>query len=88
MAGGKWYTTNKCFSLKLCKKKKEIKKPKTNNKTIAEKSEKEKKMRQNENRKKCVKKICQCNYEKKRFIQSFKPRKEILKLKIKIKNIQ
>ena len=42
-------------------------------------------MRQNENRKKCVKKICQCNYEKKRFIQSFKPRKEILKLKIKIK---
>ena len=44
-------------------------------------------MRQNENRKKCVKKICQCNYEKKRSIQSFKPRKEILKLKIKIKNI-
>ena len=34
------------------------------------------------------KKISQCNYEKKRFIQSFKLRKEILKLKIKIKNIQ
>ena len=31
----------KCFSLKLCEKK-EIKKPKTNNKRKAEKSEKEK----------------------------------------------
>ena len=40
--------------------------------------------------KKCIKEICQgnCNYQKKRFIQSFKPREEILKLKIKIKNIQ
>ena len=46
-------------------------------------------MRQNENSKKCIKEICQFNYEKKkRFIQSFKPRKEILKLKIKIKNMQ
>ena len=40
--------------------------------------------------KKCIKEICQgnCNYQKKRFIQSFKPREEILKLKIKIKDIQ
>ena len=76
----------KCFSLKLCSKK-EIKKPKTNNKRKTEKSEKEK-MRQNENSKKCIKEICQFNYEKKKFRQSFKPRKEILKLKIKIKNMQ
>ena len=45
-------------------------------------------MNQNDNSKKCIKDICQCNYEKKRFIQSFKPRTEILKLLIKIKNIQ
>ena len=31
-------------------------------------------MTQNEN----IKEICQSNYEKERFIQSFKPRKEIL----------
>ena len=45
-------------------------------------------MRQNENSKKCIKKICKCNYEKKRFIRSLKPKKEILKLKIKIKKNQ
>ena len=46
-------------------------------------------MRQNEKKnKKYIKEICQGNYEKKRFIQSFKPREEILKLKIKIKDIQ
>ena len=46
-------------------------------------------MRQNENKaKKCIKVIYQGNYEKKRFIQSFKHREEILKLKIKIKNLQ
>ena len=38
--------------------------------------------------KKCINEICQGNYQKKRFIQSFKPREEILKLKIKIKDIQ
>ena len=38
--------------------------------------------------KKYIKEICQGNYEKKRFIQSFKPREEILKLKIKITNIK
>ena len=32
--------------------------------------------------------VCQANYEKKRSIQSFKPKDEILKLKIKVKNIQ
>ena len=35
-----------------------------------------------------MKEICQANYEKKRIIQSFKPREEILKLKRKVKNIQ
>ena len=35
-----------------------------------------------------MKEICQGNYEKKRFMQSFKPRDEILKLKIKMKNLQ
>ena len=37
---------------------------------------------------KSVKEICQHNFERKRFIQSFKSRDEILKLKIKTKNIQ
>ena len=37
---------------------------------------------------KVIKVIYQGNYEKKRFIQSFKHREEILKLKIKIKNLQ
>ena len=41
MTGEKCYTIKKFFSLKLCKKR-EIKKPKTNNKRKAEKSEKEK----------------------------------------------
>ena len=34
------------------------------------------------------KKFVNLTMKKKRFIQSFKPRKEILKLKIKIKNMQ
>ena len=38
--------------------------------------------------KKSIKEVCQANYEKKRLIQSFKPKEEILKLKIKVKNIQ
>ena len=33
-------------------------------------------------------KICQSNFEWKRFIKSFKSRDELLKLKIKIKNFQ
>ena len=37
---------------------------------------------------KCINEICQDNYQKKRFIQSFKPREEILKLKMNIKDIQ
>ena len=64
-----------------------VQKPKTNNKRKAEKSEKEKNEAKWKQSKKYIKEICQGNYEKKRFIQSFKPR-EILKLKIKIKNIQ
>ena len=39
-------------------------------------------------KKKSINEICQGNYQKKRFIQSFKPREEILKLKINIKDIQ
>ena len=53
-----------------------------------QKNQRKKKIRQNENSKKCIKKICQWNYEKKRFIQSFKPRKEVLQLKIKTKKFQ
>ena len=68
--------------------KKGKKKPKTNNKRKAEKSEKEKNEAKWKQSKKCIKEICQGNYEKKRFIQSFKPREEILKLKIKITNIK
>ena len=39
-------------------------------------------------KKKCINEICQDNYQKKKFIQSFKPREEILKLKMNIKDIQ
>ena len=61
---------------------------KTNNKRKTEKSEKEKDEAKWKQSKKSIKEICQGNYEKKRFIQSFKPREEILKLKIKITNIK
>ena len=74
----------KCFSLKVCKK---GKKPWNQQQKKTEKSEKEKDEAKWKQSKKSIKEICQGNYEKKRFIQSFKPR-EILKLKIKIKNIQ
>ena len=68
-------------------KKPEMKQPKTNNKRKAEKSDKEKNEAKWKESKKCIKEICQGNYEKKRFMQSFKPREEVLKLKIKIKNL-
>ena len=46
-------------------------------------------MRQKENKaKKVSKKFVKVTMKKKRFIQSFKPRKETFKLKRKIKNIQ
>ena len=70
------------FLVKIVQKK-EIKNSKTNNKKTPEKSEKKKaKWKQS---KQSIKKICQANYEKKRSIQSLKPREEILKLKIKVK---
>ena len=48
-----------------------------------------KKLRQKENKAKTsVKKNCQGNFEMKRFIESFKSRNKILKLKKKIKNIK
>ena len=70
----------------MCKKKEK----KSQKQTIKEKQEnqRKKKMRQNEKSEKCIKEIFQGNYKKKRFIQSFKPREEILKLKIKITNIK
>ena len=74
------------FLIKIVQKK--GKKPKANNKRKAKKSEKEKNEAKWKQSKKCIKEICQGNYEKKRFIQSFKPREEIVKLKIKIKNLQ
>ena len=69
------------FLIKIVQKN-EVKRPKTNNKRKAEKSEKEKNEAKWKQSKKYIKEICQGNYEKKRFIQSFKPREEILKLKI------
>ena len=86
MTGEKCYTIKNYFSLKLCKKR-EIKKPK-------KKQTKSRKIREIKNEakwkqsKKCIEEIYQGNYEKKRFIQSFKPREKILKLKIKVKNLQ
>ena len=78
----------KLFLIKIVQKR-EIKKPKKKAIKEKQKNQRNKKMRQNENKaKKCIKVIYQGNYEKKRFIQSFKHREEILKLKIKIKNLQ
>ena len=78
----------KCFSLKLCKKK-EIKKAKNKQENRSRKIRQRKKMRQKENKaKKVSKKFVKVTMKKKRFIQSFKPRKETFKLKRKIKNIQ
>ena len=62
-------------------------KAKKKNKRKAEKSDKEKNEAKWKESKKCIKEIYQGNYEKKRFMQSFKPREEVLKLKIKIKNL-
>ena len=70
----------------MCKKRKQTSRKQAVKEKL--KNQKNKKTRQNDNSKKYIKDICQCNYEKKIFIQSFKPRKEILKLKLKIKNIQ
>ena len=54
-----------------------------------QKNQGKKKIRQKENKaKKVSKKFDKVNCEKKRHVQPFKPRKGILKLKIKIKNIQ
>ena len=75
------------FLIKIVQKN-EVKRSKTNNKRKAEKSEKEKNEAKWKQNKKYIKEICQGNHEKKRFIQSFKPREEIVKLKIKIKNLQ
>ena len=50
---------------------------------LARKDKKKTKQKQ-----KRVEEICQSNFERKIFIQSFKSRGKILKLKIKIKNIQ
>ena len=79
-------TLKKSFLIKIVQKRKQT----GRNQTVKEKlrNQKNKKSRQNDNSKICIKDICQCNYEKKRFIQSFKPRTEILKSKVKIKNIQ
>ena len=68
-------------------KKRKWKSQKKKNKRKAEKSDKEKNEAKWKESKKCIKEICQGNYEKKRFMQSFKPREEVLKLKIKIKNL-
>ena len=73
----------KCFSLKVCKKREKT--LKTNNKRKTEKSEKEKDEAKWKQSKKSIKEICQGNYEKKRFIQSFKTKEEISKLNTKIK---
>ena len=75
------------FLIKIAQKKGYKKKLKTKNKRKSEKSEKEKNEAKWKQSKKYIREICQGNYEKKRFIQSFKPREEILKLKIKIKNL-
>ena len=83
MTGEKCYTTKNASPYNYAKKGNQA-----NNKRKTEKSEKEKSVAKRKQRKKSIKGNCHDNYEKKRFIQSFKAREQILKLKIKIRNIQ
>ena len=77
------------FLIKIAQKKGYKKKLKTKNKRKSEKSEKEKNEAKWKQSKKCIKEICQGNYEKKSLYNfSNLQREEILKLKIKIKNLQ
>ena len=75
------------FLMKIVQKKGKKSRKKNNKKSrkIRERKKNEAKWKQS---KKSIKEFFQGNYEEKRVIQSFKPRQEILKLKIKIKNIQ
>ena len=61
------------------------KNPENKQQKKTEKSEKEKDEAKWKQSKKSIKEICQGNYEKKRFIQSFKTKEEISKLNTKIK---
>ena len=71
------------------RQKKRNKKVQNINNKKSRKIRERKKMRQNENKvKKNIKEIFQGYYEKKRYIESFKPREKVLKLKMKIKTIQ
>ena len=81
MTGAKCYTTKKYFSLKLCKKRKK------NNKTKAEKLNKEKHEAKWKQSKKVSKKLVKATMKRKDFT-IFQTYRVDFKIKTKIKNIQ